>query len=149
MLLRQSIISAILTTFALLSATSTKYIILPNLKRQPKTDNKQQQSQEKRDKTNGPVRQNDKGKTINIKTDLVTLDLQVIDHKNQPVFDLFEKGDFTVFEDDVRQEIASISREEAPVSMCLVVDTSGSTLTSLLCSLYCAAFHEGSGSHRQ
>jgi hypothetical protein len=47
-------------------------------------------------------------KTINIKTDLVIIDLQVVDQKNQPVFDPIKKEDFTVFEDNDKQEIAHI-----------------------------------------
>lgn len=79
----------------------------------------------------GNNQQADKVKTINIKTDLVVIDVQVIDRKNQPIFDLIKKEDFTVFEDNVKQEIAHISRDEAPVSLGFVVDTSGSTINIL------------------
>jgi Ca-activated chloride channel homolog len=77
------------------------------------------------------TKQTDKEKTIRIKTDLVLIDLQVIDQKNQPVFDPIKKEDFVVFEDDVKQEIAHISRDEVPVSLGLVVDTSGSMIAIL------------------
>ena len=66
-----------------------------------------------------------------INTDLVVIDVQVIDQKNQPVSDLFGKDDFTVFEDNIKQEIAQISRDEAPVSFGIVIDTSGSTVNIL------------------
>jgi hypothetical protein len=42
--------------------------------------------------------------------------------------DPFTKEDFTVFEDDVKQEIANLSRDETAVSMCLVIDASGSMI---------------------
>lgn len=45
--------------------------------------------------------------------------------------DPFTKEDFTVFEDDVKQEIANLSRDETAVSMCLVVDASGSMIEIL------------------
>jgi Ca-activated chloride channel homolog len=76
-------------------------------------------------------KQTDKEKTINIKTDLVIVDVQVMDQKNQPVFDLFKKEDFSVFEDNVKQEIAHISRDGVPVSLGLVADTSGSMIAIL------------------
>lgn len=66
-----------------------------------------------------------------INTDLVVIGVQVIDQKNQPVSDLFGKEDFTVFEDNIKQEIAQISRDEAPVSFGIVIDTSGSTINIL------------------
>jgi Ca-activated chloride channel family protein len=72
-----------------------------------------------------------KKETIRINTDLVVIDAQVIDRKNQLVFDLFKKEDFIVFEDNVQQEIAYISRDEAPVSFGIVIDTSGSTVNIL------------------
>jgi Ca-activated chloride channel family protein len=63
--------------------------------------------------------------TIRIETDLVQLDVTVIDQNGQPVFDLTE-ADFTVYEDKVQQKIESVSREEVPISLGLVIDTSGS-----------------------
>jgi Ca-activated chloride channel homolog len=49
----------------------------------------------------------------------------VIDQNNTPVMNL-KKGNFSVHEDKVKQTVESVSREEAPVSFGLVVDTSGS-----------------------
>ncbi len=63
--------------------------------------------------------------TIRIETDLVQLDVTVIDQNGQPVLDL-TKEDFTVYEDKVQQTIESVSREEVPISLGLVIDTSGS-----------------------
>jgi Ca-activated chloride channel family protein len=67
-----------------------------------------------------------KEEAIKIRTDLVIIDAQVIDRRDQVVFDLFKKEDFVVFEDNVKQEIAQISRGEEPVSLGLVIDASGS-----------------------
>jgi len=65
------------------------------------------------------------GETIRINTQLVQLDVTVIDQKNNPVFNL-NKDNFTVYEDKVKQTINSLSREELPLSFGLVIDTSGS-----------------------
>jgi Ca-activated chloride channel homolog len=81
--------------------------------------------------SSGAVQQPNKEAAIKIRTDLVIIDAQVTDRKNQPVFDLFKKEDFVVFEDNVQQEIAYISRDEAPVSFGMVIDTSGSTVDIL------------------
>ncbi|HEU0178594.1 MAG TPA: VWA domain-containing protein [Blastocatellia bacterium] len=82
----------------------------------------------------GPIRaqRSDRQRgSITINTDLVIIDVHVTDQNNQPVFNLFNKEDFTVFEDDVKQEIAQISRDDAPVSFGLVIDTSGSMIAIL------------------
>ena len=52
---------------------------------------------------------------IKIDTDLVNLDVTVIDQNNNPVANL-KKEDFSVYEDKVKQTIESVSHEEAPVS---------------------------------
>jgi Ca-activated chloride channel homolog len=62
--------------------------------------------------------------TIKIETQLVQLDVTVIDQNNNPVFGL-SKEDFTVYEDKVKQTINSLSREEVPLSFGIVIDTSG------------------------
>ena len=70
------------------------------------------------------------GDSIKVETELVLLDVTVIDQNNTPVFTL-NKDDFTVFEDKVRQEIDSVSREEVPLSFGIVIDTSGSMRSKL------------------
>jgi Ca-activated chloride channel homolog len=64
-------------------------------------------------------------KPIKIDTQLVQLDVTVVDQKNNPVLNL-NKNDFTVFEDKVQQTINSVSYEEVPLSFGIVIDTSGS-----------------------
>jgi len=68
--------------------------------------------------------------TIKIDTQLVELDVTVIDQANRPIFTL-SKEDFTVYEDRVKQSIEQVSRAEVPVSFGLVIDTSGSMRTKL------------------
>ena len=67
---------------------------------------------------------------IKIDTDLVNLDVTVVDQNNNPVFNL-KKEDFSVFEDKVKQTIESVNREEVPVSFGMVIDTSGSMRSKL------------------
>ena len=68
--------------------------------------------------------------SIKISTELVSLDVTVIDQNNQPVYNL-NKEDFTVYEDKIQQQITSVSREEIPLSFGLVIDTSGSMRSKL------------------
>jgi Ca-activated chloride channel homolog len=67
----------------------------------------------------------DKDAIIKVDTDMVLLDVTVIDQNNAPVMNL-KKEDFSVYEDKVKQTVESVSREEVPVSFGLVIDTSGS-----------------------
>src|SRR5215510_4200678 len=76
---------------------------------QPKDDEAQQ-------KDDSPIR---------IGTDLVLLDVTVVDPSNKPVLDL-KQGEFSVTEDKAPQTIAFFSREQVPVSLVYTIDTSGS-----------------------
>jgi Ca-activated chloride channel homolog len=67
----------------------------------------------------------DKDAIIKVDTDMVLLDVTVIDQNNTPVMNL-KKEDFSVYEDKVKQTVESVSREEVPVSFGMVIDTSGS-----------------------
>lgn len=62
---------------------------------------------------------------IRVGTDLVILDVTVVDQDNKPVMDL-RQDQFQVFEDKVPQRIEFFSREQVPVSLVLTIDTSGS-----------------------
>ncbi|MBI1762476.1 MAG: VWA domain-containing protein [Acidobacteria bacterium] len=79
-------------------------------------------------KADQPTDKDDVG--IKINTDLVSLDVSVIDQNNTPVFNL-DKDVFAVFEDKVKQQIDSVSREEVALSFGLVIDTSGSMRSKL------------------
>ena len=76
---------------------------------------------------------------IKVNTDLVSLDVSVVDQNNAPIFNL-DKEAFTVYEDKVKQTVESFSREEVPLSFGLVIDTSGS-MRSKLQSVTDAAQH--------
>jgi Ca-activated chloride channel family protein len=62
---------------------------------------------------------------ITVDTNLVNLQVRVIDRNNRPVNDV-SKDEFHVFEDGVPQKVEFFSREEVPISYGLVVDNSGS-----------------------
>jgi Ca-activated chloride channel family protein len=56
---------------------------------------------------------------------MVQLDVKVTDQNGRSIPGL-TKNDFVVYEDKISQSIESVSSEEAPVSMGVVIDTSGS-----------------------
>ena len=58
-------------------------------------------------------------------TELVTLNVRVIDRNNRPINNL-NQNDFHVYEDGVPQPLEDFSREEVPISYGLAVDTSQS-----------------------
>jgi len=72
----------------------------------------------------------DEGSTIVVNTELVTLNVRVIDRNNRPI-DNVRENEFHVFEDGVLQPIESFTREEIPISYGLAVDTSGSLRSQL------------------
>lgn len=63
--------------------------------------------------------------TLVIETDLVNLNVRVVDRNNRPVPNL-RKEDFKVYEDNVLQNIEFFSRAEVPTNYTLVIDNSGS-----------------------
>jgi Ca-activated chloride channel homolog len=70
------------------------------------------------------------GSILKINTELVTLNVRVIDRNNRPI-DNVRQNDFHVFEDGVPQPIESFTREEVPISYGLAIDTSGSLRSQL------------------
>lgn len=62
---------------------------------------------------------------IKIDTELVNLDVRVVDRNNRPVNTLAEK-DFKIYEDGVVQQIDFFSKSEVPTNYGLVIDNSGS-----------------------
>lgn len=62
---------------------------------------------------------------IKIDTELVNLNVRVVDRNNRPVNDLREK-DFKIFEDGSPQTIDFFSKSEVPTNYGIVVDNSGS-----------------------
>ena len=62
---------------------------------------------------------------IRIETELVNLNVRVVDRNNRPVNNLKE-SDFKIFEDGVEQKVEFFSRLEVPTNYALVIDNSGS-----------------------
>ena len=67
---------------------------------------------------------------IKFNTQLVTLNVRVIDRNNRPI-DNVRQDEFKVYEDGALQPIFSFTKEEVPISYGLAVDTSGSLRTQL------------------
>ena len=74
--------------------------------------------------------QAEKGFVEKIDTDVVLLDVAVFDQTGKPIESLKESN-FQVFEDKINQRIESVSRTDVPVSLGIVIDTSGSMRTKL------------------
>ncbi len=67
----------------------------------------------------------DPGLSLHIETTLVLIPVNVTDASNRFVVGL-DKDNFGVFENGVRQQVTHLSGEDAPLSVGLLVDTSGS-----------------------
>ncbi|HEX4945303.1 MAG TPA: VWA domain-containing protein [Blastocatellia bacterium] len=70
------------------------------------------------------------GEALKIDTDLVLLDVAVVDQTGKPIMNL-NVEDFQVFEDKVKQTVEYVDRVDAPLSLGIVIDTSGSMRTKL------------------
>jgi Ca-activated chloride channel family protein len=70
------------------------------------------------------------GSVIKVNTELVTLNVRVIDRNNRPIGNV-QKNEFHVLEDGVPQPVESFTQEEVPISYGLAVDTSGSLRSQL------------------
>jgi VWFA-related protein len=65
--------------------------------------------------------------TMNVDVDEVLLPCAVVDEKGRPVLDL-NRNDFHVWEDGVPQGVTSFTHQDLPVSMGILIDSSGSML---------------------
>lgn len=74
--------------------------------------------------TPAPTIEEDEG-VLRIETDIVNLNVRVIDRNNRPINNL-RREDFKVYEDNVLQEIESFSKAEVPTNYAMVIDNSGS-----------------------
>ena len=70
------------------------------------------------------------GEVVRVDTELVTLNVRVIDRNNRPI-DNVRENELHVYEDGVEQPMVFFSREEVPISYGLAVDTSGSLRSQL------------------
>src|SRR5499425_3163668 len=102
----------------------------PEPKRAPQQQDAREKKGARRQGAQADEQTVDKEGVIKVDTDMVLLDVTVIDQNNTPIMSL-KKEDFSVYEDKVKQAIESVSREEAPVSFGMVIDTSGSMRSKL------------------
>src|SRR4030095_2355377 len=70
------------------------------------------------------------GEVVRVDTELVTLNVRVIDRNNRPI-DNVRENELHVYEDGVEQPLTLFTREEVPISYGLAVDTSGSLRSQL------------------
>lgn len=68
----------------------------------------------------------DSGEVISVDTKLVTIPVRILDRKNRFIGGLL-KENFTIFEDNVPQEVAYFTNEAQPFTVALVLDMSYST----------------------
>lgn len=67
---------------------------------------------------------------IKIVSELVDLNVRVVDRNNRPISSLKE-NDFKIYEDGVQQDIEFFSKSEVPTNYSLVIDNSGSLRSQL------------------
>jgi len=67
----------------------------------------------------------DKDYTLSVDVEEVQLPISVLDKEGRPVNGL-NKEDFTIFEDNIQQQIKVFKHEDIPLSLGLVIDNSGS-----------------------
>jgi hypothetical protein len=72
-----------------------------------------------------PTPEEDDGGIIKIDTELVNLNVRVVDRTNRPINTLTQ-NDFKIYEDNVLQPIEFFSKSEVPTNYALVIDNSGS-----------------------
>jgi Ca-activated chloride channel homolog len=102
----------------------------PEPKQTPQRQDARDKKGEQRQGARADERTQNRDEVFNIDTDLVLLDVTVVDQENNPIMSL-KKEDFTVYEDKIKQTVDNVSREEVPVSFGLVIDTSGSMKSKL------------------
>jgi Ca-activated chloride channel family protein len=125
-----ALIIALLSLPAIRSAGAQDPPRPPEPKQAPQRQDARDKKGDKRQSAQADEQIVDKDGKIVLDTDLVLLDVKVIDQNNTPVMDL-KKDDFSVYEDKVKQTIDNVSREEVSVSFGLVIDTSGSMKAKL------------------
>lgn len=74
-----------------------------------------------------PIEDNEE---IVIKSELVNLNVRVVDRNNRPISNL-QESDFKIYEDNALQKIEFFSKSEVPTNYSLVIDNSGSLRSQL------------------
>lgn len=77
-----------------------------------------------------PPPDDEDGGPIIIESNIVSLNVRVVDRNGRPVGDI-RPEEFKVFEDGVAQKVETVSREEVPVNYGLMIDNSGSLRSQL------------------
>jgi Ca-activated chloride channel homolog len=72
----------------------------------------------------------DPNEVIKVETELVNVNVRVVDRSNRPVNNL-QQREFKVYEDGVPQEIRFFTKAEVPTNYALVIDNSGSLRSQL------------------
>ncbi|HSB12600.1 MAG TPA: VWA domain-containing protein [Blastocatellia bacterium] len=119
---RLAYLFSVLVTFSFLIGAFQVPSLARAYQQRPDKPKLQKPQQSKDESSTG---KDDDKDAIRIGTDLVLLDVTVLDPANKPVMDLRE-NDFAVTEDKVPQKIEFFSREQVPVSLVYAIDTSGS-----------------------
>lgn len=73
-----------------------------------------------------PNQQASEENTIKINTDLVNLDIQVLDKKTGNPKNGLTLGNFEIYENGVKQNISNFSQDKLPLSVLILLDVSGS-----------------------
>src|SRR5215510_8737031 len=119
---RALLVSSVVTVTFLASGFPSGLLAQTNQQRppdKPKLQKSQQTKEEAKDKE-----QDDGGKIV-LRSDLVMLDVTVVDPSNKPIMDL-KQDNFAVTEDKLPQKIEFFSRDQVAVSLVFTIDTSGS-----------------------
>ena len=114
----------------LVPAQSPKPEQKPAATTQPPKQDAQKKKEPQRQGAEQEQQPSEKGLVEKIDTDLVLLDVAVIDQAGKPIMNL-TKEEFTVYENKVLQPIESLDRVDVPLSLGIVIDTSGSMRTKL------------------
>jgi len=77
-----------------------------------------------------PTPKNDDDEILRVDSELVNLNVRVVDRSNRSINDVPQK-DFKIYEDGVLQQIDFFSRSDVPTNYALVVDNSGSIAPQL------------------
>ncbi len=75
-----------------------------------------------------PTPFDDPNEVIKVDTELVNLNVRVVDRNNRPINNIQQK-EFKIYEDNNLQVIDFFSRSEVPTNYALVIDNSGSLLS--------------------
>src|SRR5215470_5079406 len=73
-----------------------------------------------------PGQKSSDDQVIKLKSDLVVVDIQVLNRKTGRPVNVLAKEDFTLEEDGVKQYIETFSQDKLPLSIVLLLDVSGS-----------------------